>query len=292
MRVTWAPVIERAAEIVNSYQTPVTLRQLFYRLVSEQLIPNTLGKYKHLSKLTAEGRRDGTFPDLVDDTRTIEGGDQGWSSPAQAMRSYITAARDQYRRDRTEGQPVRIYVGVEKSGTVRQLREAFDDYDLPVVAVRGFDSQSHIDQVIAAVAADGRPAVLLYLGDYDPSGDDIMRDFAARTGCWETTERVLLTREQVNRYGLPRNLAKPNDSRNGGFLARHGELVQVEMDALPPETLRELTEQAVALHWDDAQYQRVLAREELDVSDLRGWAAELLARVEELDVSDNGGETP
>src|SRR6266704_1478269 len=40
-RVNWQPVFERAAEVVRGYDTPVTLRQLFYRLVSEQVIPNT-----------------------------------------------------------------------------------------------------------------------------------------------------------------------------------------------------------------------------------------------------------
>ena len=40
-RLDWRPIIERAGEIVRSYDTSVTLRQLFYRLVSEQLLPNT-----------------------------------------------------------------------------------------------------------------------------------------------------------------------------------------------------------------------------------------------------------
>ena len=40
-RTTWEPVIEHAADIVRSYDTSVTLRQLFYRLVSEQLINDT-----------------------------------------------------------------------------------------------------------------------------------------------------------------------------------------------------------------------------------------------------------
>ena len=40
-RIDWRHVIERAAEIVRSYDTSVTLRQLFYRLVSSQEIPNT-----------------------------------------------------------------------------------------------------------------------------------------------------------------------------------------------------------------------------------------------------------
>nr|WTB28678.1 DUF4158 domain-containing protein [Streptomyces sp. NBC_00830] len=50
---------------------------------------------------------------------------------------------------------------------------------------------------------DPRPAVLLYVGDFDCSGDDIQRDWVARTDCWSTVERVLLTREQVLTYEVP-----------------------------------------------------------------------------------------
>src|SRR5215210_5197269 len=70
-RTDWAPILERAAEIVWSYDTSVTLRQLFYRLVSKQVIPNTTTAYKRLSSLTAEARRQDEFPDLIDRGRTI-----------------------------------------------------------------------------------------------------------------------------------------------------------------------------------------------------------------------------
>jgi hypothetical protein len=39
-RVDWGPVLEVAAGIVDSFATPVTLRQLFYQLVARQLIAN------------------------------------------------------------------------------------------------------------------------------------------------------------------------------------------------------------------------------------------------------------
>jgi hypothetical protein len=34
MAIKWPPVLERAVEIVAGYDTGVTLRQLFYRLVT------------------------------------------------------------------------------------------------------------------------------------------------------------------------------------------------------------------------------------------------------------------
>jgi hypothetical protein len=49
-----APIPARARGIVNSYDTGVTLRELFYRLVAEQLLPNTAPMYRHLSNWTAK----------------------------------------------------------------------------------------------------------------------------------------------------------------------------------------------------------------------------------------------
>ena len=64
-------IIPAAVAVVEGYDTPVTLRQLFYRLVSAQLLENTQNAYKALSSRTAEQRRQGAFPDLSDRTRSI-----------------------------------------------------------------------------------------------------------------------------------------------------------------------------------------------------------------------------
>ena len=55
-RIKWGHVLIRAREIAAGYGTLVTLRQLFYRLVSDQTLPNTEYAYKRLSSVTAEAR--------------------------------------------------------------------------------------------------------------------------------------------------------------------------------------------------------------------------------------------
>ena len=56
-RIKWPPVLVKARRIVESYgDMLVTLRQLFYRLVSAQVIPNTTFYYGRLSDPTAEVR--------------------------------------------------------------------------------------------------------------------------------------------------------------------------------------------------------------------------------------------
>jgi len=264
-RLDWPGVVDRAREIVLSYDTSVTLRQLFYRLVSEQLIPNTQAAYKRLSDLTARQRRDGTFPELIDRGRSIHR-----YTAFDGVRDGLQTLIGWYRRDRTEGQDVSLYLGVEKAGLVVQLQAWFGEpLGLPVLALGGYSSQSYVSQVQRDTAARDRPAVLLYGGDHDPSGEDIDRDFVARSGCWDTVIRVALGADQVREYGLPPNPGKATDSRAAGFVERHGELVQVELDALPPETLRSLFDSAVTQFWDTSAYEAALAREEDDVVRLR-----------------------
>ena len=264
-RLDWPAVVDRAREIVLSYDTSVTLRQLFYRLVSEQLIPNTQTAYKRLSDLTAKQRRDGTFPELIDRGRSIHR-----YAAFDGVHDGLETLIGWYRRDRTEGQDVSLYLGVEKAGLVVQLQAWFGDpLGLPVLALGGYSSQSYVTQVQRDVGRDGRQAILLYAGDFDPSGEDIDRDFIARSACWDKVIRVALGAAQVREYGLPPNPGKATDSRAAGFIERHGELVQVELDALPPETLRSLFDSAVGQFWDTAAYEAALAREADDVVRLR-----------------------
>jgi hypothetical protein len=249
----------QAAAIVSSYATLVTLRQLFYRLVAAQLMPNTTNAYKSLSKYTADARRAGTFPALMDRNRHIHR-DQTFENPSSARRWL----REIYRRDRTEGQTVSLYLGVEKAGIVEQLREWFGDLGIPVLALGGYSSESSERKVITDVADGHRPAVLLYAGDFDQSGEDIDRNFTAQTDCWDAVRRVALTAVQVDQYQLPPQPGKEADSRAAAFTARHGRLVQVELDALPPEVLHDLYTAAIAEFWDNEAYQDSLTREAAD----------------------------
>ena len=263
-RVDWGVVLDRARTIIGEYKTSVTLRQLFYRLVAARLLSNTTTAYKTLSNRTARARRDGVFPDLVDNGRRIHE-PLTFTGPQEA-REWV---RERYRRDRTEFMDVSVFLGVEKATMVAQLRWWFRGHGLPVLALGGYASQSYVDTIVADVERRGRPAVLLYAGDFDPSGEDIDRDFIARTGCFDQVVRVALTPGQVEEYGLPPAPGKRTDSRAASFTARHGKLVQVELEALNPSALRQLYEQALAPFWDVSAFERSLAQEREDAATLR-----------------------
>jgi hypothetical protein len=118
-----------------------------------------------------------------------------------------------------------IYLGVEKRGIVEQLDTWYGDLGIPIVALGGYSSQTYEREVIDDVETDTRPAVVLYAGDFDPSGEDIDRNFIAQTDCWATVLRVALTAEQVEAHGPPPQPGKTLDSRAEAFTKRHGRLV-------------------------------------------------------------------
>jgi hypothetical protein len=255
-RIAWGGVLGHAEALVASYDTPVTLRQLFYRLVAAEVLPNTTTAYKGLSRETAQARRDGRFPPLIDQTRLIHK-HQTFAS-AEDARAWL---RGIYRHDRAADQDVSMYLGVEKRGIVEQLMAWFGELGLPVLSFGGYASQTYADEVAARAERDERTAVLIYAGDFDPSGEDIDRDFLDRAACFDAVHRIALTAAQVTQYKLPEQPGKTTDPRAARFAARHGRLVQVELDALPPNVLRDRYRAAVHTSWDASKFDEALRAE-------------------------------
>jgi hypothetical protein len=48
---SYEQIVEEALEVFKQYDSALTLRQLYYRLVSKRLIPNTINSYKRLSRI-------------------------------------------------------------------------------------------------------------------------------------------------------------------------------------------------------------------------------------------------
>jgi hypothetical protein len=266
-RKAWAPIVARAAEIVEGYETAVTLRQVFYRLVAEGLLANKVTDYNQLSDRTAKRRREGTFPELIDPTRSIER-PLDFSSPADAL-NWLAA---RYRRDRLEEQPVLPVIVVEKATLVAQLYSWFGEpWSVPIAALRGYASESYERTILNLVEAEEeeddlgttrREVELIYCGDFDPSGEDIPRSFQDKTGL--TLRRVALDWEQVLRFDLPPAMGKASDSRAAAFLERHGRLMQVELEALPPEELQALLRAELEALLDVTRIEEVQGREDDD----------------------------
>ena len=108
----------------------------------------------------------------------------------------------------------------------------------------------------------GKHPVILYFGDYDPSGEDIpraLRDNLIQLGCDEDLEvrRICLNESQVIEWGLPPAPTKDTDSRS----AHWNGLGQVELDAVKPEKLMLLLQDAISKVFDFDLYDELMGRE-------------------------------
>jgi hypothetical protein len=283
-RRDWSPILERAAEIVRSYDTFVTLRQLFYRLVAAEVLRNVQADYQQLASKSAAARRNGGFPALTDSTRSLSRL-LSWESVGDALDERV----QEFRLDRAAGQEHDLYVFVEKAALEPQIWSWFGGLGIGVAALRGYHSvplERQIRRSVERRRSDGEEsrAVALYVGDFDPTGTDIERNFTRYLGGhFAEFRRVALTWDQVTAYDLPPQLGKAADPRAATFAEEHGELVQVEADALPPDTLRDLLTDAVDEFFDRDTYDAVIERE----GKMRDRLADLVA---ELDTDDEEEE--
>lgn len=101
-----------------------------------------------------------------------------------------------------------------------------------------------------AIASQGKPAFLYYLGDHDPSGIDIpravsagLREFAPEADI--RFKRIAVTEKQIAEFSLPTRPTKKTDSRSKSF---DGE--SVEVDAIPAAELRRIVRKCIERHVD------------------------------------------
>lgn len=126
-----------------------------------------------------------------------------------------------------------------------------------MAALRGYGSTPLLDQIDAEDFD-----VILYVGDFDPTGEDIERVLAERLNGGAEITRVAVTPDQVTTYNPPPMPGKATDPRAPGFTSRHGRLVQVEVEALDPNDLRALLDITLSSYWDEDAYGAVVEREE------------------------------
>jgi hypothetical protein len=265
-RLHWPPIIEAARHFVVAQPVPPDLRDVHYYLAGRQLVPNRRQSYSYLSELTAPMRRVGTFPDLSEDVRRIARPLQ-WDDPEHA-REWL---REHYRIDRTIGQPVTLYLVVEKNGMVPRLRYWFGELGLPVVGLRGISSATLETKVNADIARHGRPAVALFLLDFDPTGVFIDEDFARHT-TFAKFIRLGVNEDQVERYGLLESITPQTakDTRTPAFVRRFGRVRQVELNAMPFDLIERLYRDAITEFWDPDAYRAALEREATERGELEG----------------------
>jgi len=272
-----------SGRILADAAEPMTLRQLYYRFVGNDLIENKQSQYQYLGEAVKEARIDGKIPWswIEDRTRSTDAGDHNdgeYITPNarfQGNLKWFRKTADRFRRPRWENQPNYVEVWVEKEALAGVFATVCDDLCVVSFPNRGYTSITMLKQAAERIrdetAGTDREAHILYFGDFDPSGQDIERNIREKLsvtfGVDVSVERFALTRAQIDKYELPPQPAKTTDARYESFVAEHGDMA-VELDALPPARLRELIREAVNDYFDSDVYEGVQQLEEADTNQL------------------------
>jgi len=284
-------------DIVEDYSKQglkLTLRQLYYQLVSKDLIKNEERSYKNIGTIVSKARRGGLL-----DWDAIEDRVRRPQSPPEFddLEELVQAALHSFRLPRLKGQERYVELWVEKDALAGVLLPIAHKYHITLMVNRGYSSTSamkeagdRIRQQCDTLGCDR--AVVLYLGDLDPSGEDMVRDIRTRLDEYMndglnviekgddielerahedsielSVQKLALTMEQVKKYDPPPNPAKLSDSRAAKFVAKHG-YSSWEVDALPPRVLRSVIESKLDSLIDRDAMQLVLDREAEDKNKL------------------------
>lgn len=261
-------LIKAADRILNQYAElgiAVTLRTLYYRFVTRNLVANTEEDYTRVGALINHARLAGLidWEHIVDRTRAVRSASH-WDNP----RGIIKSAARSYRVDSWEGQLYKPEVWIEKDAQAGVIEGVCDRLDVPWFSCRGYVSQSEMwsagQRFREYHEGAGQQPIIFYLGDHDPSGLDMTRDIRERLSMFAGFEvlvvRLALNMEQVIELDPPPNPAKLKDSRAGAYVREFG-YDSWELDALEPDYIVDLVEEAVTGKVDGGAAKKALERQ-------------------------------
>ena len=248
---------------------PITGRGIGYKLFAAGLIPSMAkSEMQRVYRLLRQAREEGTIPWewIVDETRRLERVST-WDDPDQ----YARAVARSYRRDFWNQQPARVEVWSEK-GTVRGvLAPVLDEFAVGFRVMHGFASATAVYDV--AQDDDGRPLIVLYVGDFDPSGmfmseEDLPTRLEKYDGKHVELRRIALKREQTAGLLSFPATDKKTDKRYSWFVRIFGQRCW-ELDALDPNVLRDIVQAEIESEIEPDAWARCAAVNEAEQESLR-----------------------
>lgn len=267
-------LIQASLRITNAYSDAgysMSLRQLYYRLVATDVIPNTVRSYKNLGNLISNARLAGLMDwDIIEDRTRGRRGQSHWNSP----KSMMETAANLYHIDKWQNQDCRIEVWVEKEALIGVLERACYKYDVDYFACKGYVSQSEqwaAGKRLHRYNRENQRVVVIHLGDHDPSGLDMTRDNDDRLSMFSyygniEIKRIALNWDQIEQYDPPPDPAKITDTRFANYCSEFGE-ESWELDALEPDVIVKLIEDQI-IEYRDPDKWKVMIKKEVEEKEL------------------------
>jgi hypothetical protein len=262
-------VVEQANAVIDEYLAQgfaLSLRQLFYQMVTRLLLKNTIKEYKRLGVIVRDGRNGGLIDwDAIEDRVRVVKTHPSWDGPANIIKS----AAHSYKTDFWENQRYRPEVWIEKNALIGVIEGVCTELRVPYFATIGNNSQTLQYQAGKRFSEyfdqDLNP-VVLHLADHDPNGIDMTRDVRDRLALYARrpveVRRVALAMDQVRHHNPPPNFAKEADTRFNGYVKQFGTRECWELDALSPTVIADLIRTEIEQLIDWQQWDAARAEEE------------------------------
>lgn len=261
-------VLIAAAVRFLAVENPMTVRQLFYRLVSVGALANRRADYQRLSVIMSKARKDGRcdFDWIVDRSRP-EYNPSMWKDAVAYGRTIQRA----YRKDYWQTQPQHVELWSEKDSVIGSIEALTNELGIKVRVGRGFLSTTRIHEIAVEFRGLLKPITVFYIGDHDPSGREIEDNARARVeeyGVDFSLERLAIHKADIAIWNLPPLRIKDEDTRARQFRTNHGEDC-VELDALPVGELRKRIREAVEDRLDQTLWDRAIAVEKVELANIQ-----------------------
>jgi len=258
--------------VLNAYRDhwPLTARQIYYRRIGAHDYPKTDAFYERLCNHLSNARRGRVIPFAASRDDGVAVMAPGHFDGEDGFYSSVRDLAANYERDKLARQSVYIEVWCEAAGMQPQLAEVAHRFSVHVYSCSGFDSTTAKYDINRRVCRKGKRAVILHLGDDDPSGAGIFDAVAEDVTRFVEEDRphglvsvefrrVALTEEQVRLFDLPTAPPKVSDSRSKRW---SGETCQLE--ARSPEQIAGLLDEAISEYFDFDRFSQDLEQEQVD----------------------------
>lgn len=275
-RATQAEMEQRADFLIRYAEEhgPVTVRGLYYQAEVHGLpgIDKTENGYNKVQGQVLALRRAGrlAYEHIADATRWMRK-PTSYDDLEHALRS--TAAL--YRKNLWRDSPDYVEIWIEKDAIAGVIYDITSMYDVPLMVARGFSSETFCFEAVEARGDDDRPYNVYYLGDFDRSGRDAanalrekLERFAEPKGIPIIFNEIAVTVEQITDLGLPTRPPK----RNSPADLKWEYPFACELDAIPPDELREMVEGAIQTHLPYTEFRVLKEAEKSERTLLRAWA--------------------
>lgn len=227
----------QAAYDVLQEEHPMTLRQCYYQLVASLTIPNNKASYDRLGRHLVNARLLGEIPmEWIEDRTRIPHVVPMWDD----TEDFLYCVLPQFALDVWNTQPQYVELWTEKDALTGLLWPIVRSYSMTLQVCRGYQSMSALEEAAKRFNRQD-DNLILYFGDFDPSGWDMPRvigEYMQKKSCNVPIKRCALNLEDIETYRLPQDFAKKTDTRAKAFIKQFGDIA-VELDSLPANVLRE-----------------------------------------------------